>query len=104
MRQSNRNCVANFFLSTCRDGQSNQLAALPAGADYTDGESHVRAALPPAKQALDLFDGVHFGLAHAVNDEAAFYSCFIRRAIRLDRGNQNAAASRVPERAAQFLA
>src|ERR687891_1518571 len=103
MRQSNHDCVA-IFLSARRHGQGSQLAALPAGADYTDGESHVRAALDPAKQVLDLFDGVHVGLANAVNNEPASYSRFIRRAARFDSRDQNAASLRVPKRVTQFLA
>ncbi len=66
MRQPNLNCVA-IFLSARRHGQGSELPTPSAGADYTDGEAHLRAALHPAKQAVDLFDRVHFGFADAVN-------------------------------------
>src|SRR5947208_16912095 len=73
--------VQTCALPICH-GQGSELPTPSAGADYTDGEAHLRAALHPAKQAVDLFDRVHFGFADAVNYEPAFNSRFVRRAVR----------------------
>src|SRR5437773_6366342 len=97
MRQPNWNCVANF-LSPRLHGQGSELPSLSAGADQTDGEIHIRTALHPAKQVLDLFDRVHARFAHLVNDEPTFNSRFFRGAAWFDRGNENPAALRVTER------
>ena len=99
MRQPDLNCVA-IFLSARRHAQGSELPTPSAGADYTDGEAHRRATLHTAKQAVDLFDRVHFGFADAVNYEPAFNSRFVRRAVGLDCGNQNTVALRVTERVA----
>src|SRR6266480_2842671 len=98
MRQPKLDCVALFL--TRRHAQSGELPGLSPGTDYANCEFEFRAALHTSKQFLDLFDGVRFGFAHAINDKAALKSCLVCRAIRFDCGNQNATSSDVPQRIA----
>src|SRR5437016_11056207 len=88
MRQLKLDCVAVFFL-TRRHAQSAELPGLSPGTDDANCEFEFRAALHTSKQFLDLFDGVRFGFAHAINDHTALKSCLVCRAIRFDCGNQN---------------
>ena len=53
-----------------------------------------------SKQVFDLFDGVRFGVARAINHQPALEPGFIRRAIWFDCSNQNSASAEVTERIA----
>ena len=69
MRQPNVDCVVIFLAR--RHTQSAELLVLSSGVDDANCEVNFCAALHPSKQVLDLFDGICFGVARAINHQPA---------------------------------
>src|SRR5258705_2746878 len=82
-------------------GQRNgfdPLSGTAAGAHDADRKIDGRAAVRASEQVLHLFHRVNLILAYAINNQAPFDAGVVRRAIRLDRAHQDAAAGSVSER------
>src|ERR1700730_170960 len=98
MRQSTGPCVAKILFST--RSQRHCLDSLPRAvrANEADRKIDTRPAPRAAKKILHVLRRVHIVVSDPKNNQAAFDAGLIRRTVRFDPANQDAASRLITKR------